>query len=185
MMKKVFIFLFLPFTVSPGAFAQSQSTVVFDGEVVSDTCSIVSTDLNQTVHLPTVSAQDLNTAGKTAGSKDFSINVENCPNTLKHVTAHFEANNGTLGYDVKTHNVSNMFKDTSGAANPAAPAKDVQVRIFDQDGTTQVEVAGTDGQSIPISSGKAKIPYVAAYYSTGAATAGKVLATVAYTLVYN
>ncbi|WP_330982225.1 MULTISPECIES: fimbrial protein [Enterobacterales] len=158
--------------------AVTQGTVTFNGELIADTCSIVSGDENLTVTLPTLSTQTLANAGDTAGSKTFDIRVENCPTTgtgiPTQVAAHFEAINSD-GFNATTKNLTNSATTT--------PASNVEVRLFDKDGTTVLPVGDTGGY-FPITAGTATMTYIGAYYATAATTAGKVSARVQYTLAY-
>lgn len=187
MITKRHILYFLPFMLTPGAYAASSpgGTVKFNGEIKAQTCSVVSADENQVINLPSVSVDSLNSNGKIAGSKVFTIRVEKCPSTLTSVTAHFEANNGTTGYDVLTHNLTNVFQGTPSTTPPTSAAQNVQIRLFDKGGASQVQVGGTDGQFVQISGGEATMEYVASYFATAPAVAGYVTATVAYSLAYN
>ncbi|WP_241647239.1 fimbrial protein [Rosenbergiella metrosideri] len=187
MNSKLRILCFLPFIMTSGAYAASAGTVEFSGQVISGTCTVVNGDVNKTVTLPKVSIENLGTAGKTAGSHVFTIDVENCATAITGVTAHFEAINGTTGYDVQTNNLINDVQTDSKATPPVKAAENVQIRLFDKGGTKQVQVGGTDGAFVAVnsSSHSAKLEYVAAYYATGQATDGTIHAKVAYTLAYN
>ena len=186
MITKRHILFFLPFMMTPGAYAVSSGTVEFNGKIISGTCSVKSGDVNKVVPLPEIAVESLNSSGKTAGSKVFTIAVENCDPAINGVTAHFEAINGTTGYDVQTNNLTNDVVSDATAKPPVVAAENVQIRLFDKGGATQVQVGGTDGQFVPISATHAAtMEYVASYYATGAATAGTVHAKVAYTLAYN
>ncbi|WP_241579895.1 fimbrial protein [Rosenbergiella nectarea] len=186
MITKRRIFCFLPFMITPGAYAASAGTVEFNGEIIAGTCTIKSSDVNKVVTLPEVSSENLRTSGSTAGSKVFTIEVSNCATTINGVTAHFEAINGTTGYDVQTNNLTNDVVTDATATPPVKAAGNVQIRLFDKGGTTQVQVGGTDGAFVRTNAAHgATMEYVASYYATGAATEGTVHANVAYTLAYN
>lgn len=154
----------------------TQGTVTFNGELITETCSIVSGDEDLQVQLPTLSTKSLAVAGDEAGSKSFDIRVENCDAGISKVGAHFEALNST-GYDIKTGNLTN-------ASTSASKATNVQVRLYDADGTPMT--VGTTGQMFDIdsTSQKATLRYFGGYYATGASTAGDVMAKVQYTLAY-
>lgn len=186
MIKKQHILGFLFLTATSGAYAVSAGTVEFNGEIIAGTCAIKSGDINKVVTLPKVSAENLKTSGSVAGSKVFTIEVDSCAAAINGVTAHFEAINGTTGYDVTTHNLTNDVVTDATATPPILAARNVQIRLFDKGGASQVQVGGTDGQFVPIGTGgAATMEYVASYFATGAATAGTVHSKVAYTLAYN
>lgn len=154
----------------------TQGTVSFTGKLIAETCSIVAADVDKVVNLPTLSTQTLSKSGAVGGSTTFDINVEKCPTTggPANVAAHFEAINSD-GFDATTGNLTNSL--TSGAA------KNVQIRLYDKDGTTVIPVGGT-GSAFPIADQKAKMTYIGAYYATAATSAGDVAAKVQYTLAY-
>ncbi|MBB3324713.1 major type 1 subunit fimbrin (pilin) [Atlantibacter sp. RC6] len=154
----------------------TQGTVTFNGKLIVETCSIVSGDENLTVTLPTLSTASLKTPGDEAGSTSFDIHAENCDPSLTKVGAHFEAI-GSTGADMATGNLINA----APAANKAA---EVEVRLYDADGTPMT--IGTTGQMFDIDSTthKATMRYIGGYYATGVTTAGDVTAKVNYTLAY-
>lgn len=164
---------------SSSAFAAdiTQGTVTFNGKLNAETCNIVSDNQNITVTLPTLSIASLTATGNEAGSKTFDIKVEKCPTTISDVAAHFEAINSD-GFDAVTKNLTNSVPAAS------TPAKNVEIRLYDKDGKTQLPVGSTGGFFTPDSSGNATLTYMGGYYATGATTAGPVAAKVAYTLAY-
>ncbi|MRS88789.1 fimbrial protein [Enterobacteriaceae bacterium RIT714] len=156
----------------------TQGTVTFTGKLIADTCSIVAGDEDLQVILPTLSIQSLAKSGATAGTTTFNIHVESCPSTLTDVAAHFEAINSD-GFNATTQNLTNStLVADGGAAN-------VEVRLFDKDGSSQLPVGGT-GSFFPVdaTSHKATMTYIGGYYATGVTTAGDVTAKVQYTLAY-
>lgn len=162
------------------AAAVTNGDVTFNGEVVDNTCSIVSNDVNKVVTLPTVNKSALDKAGAETGTTAFEINVENCPTTgtpiPSKVAVHFEAN-GSTGVDPVTGNLINV-----AATDPAG---NVQVRLYDYGQTNGFLKVGSTGKFFDISpTGTAKTTYAAGYYATAASTVGKVNAKVLYTLAY-
>lgn len=160
---------------SASVLAETQGTVTFNGELITETCSIASDSIDRQVQLPTVSVQTLKTAGATAGSKGFDLNVEGCPQGISKVAAHFEAI-GSSGVDSVTGNLTNQFTGS------ATKATNVEVRLYNSD--EQPLKLGEMGQEFTVNSGKATMRYYGGYYATGATTAGKVYAQARYTLVY-
>lgn len=158
----------------------TQGTVTFNGKLIAETCSIVSTDVDKQVTLPTISTQTLSTPGAVGGSTTFDINVENCPETggPASVAAHFEAINSD-GFNTATGNLTNSTTKIAGGA------ENVEVRLFDKDGITPIPVGSTGG-FFPISTTDytAKMTYIGAYYASAATTAGDVTAKAQYTLAY-
>ncbi|MTD38240.1 fimbrial protein [Erwinia sp. CPCC 100877] len=151
----------------------TQGTVTFNGELISDTCTIVSESVSREVQLPTVSIQTLNAKGLEAGSKGFDLNVENCPTGITQVAAHFEAI-GSTGVNSETGNLKNLATTT--------PAGNVEVRLYNSD-EAQLKL-GETGAPAKVVDGKATMRYYGGYYSTDATTAGKVYAQAKYTLAY-
>lgn len=158
----------------------TQGTVTFNGKLIAETCSIVPADVDKVVTLPTLSTQTLSTPGAVGGSTTFDINVEDCPSTggPTSVAAHFEAINSD-GFNTATGNLTNSAVDSGDGA------ENVEIRLFDKDGTTQIPVGSTGG-FFPISTTDqtAKMTYIGAYYASAATTAGTVTAKVQYTLAY-
>ncbi len=155
--------------------ADTQGTVTFNGELISDTCTISSGYKDIVVELPKVSTQTLVKSGDTAGSKGFDIKVEDCPAPITQVAAHFEAI-GSTGMDSTTGNLTNNFTGTGSKAGQ------VQVRLYNSD--EQQLKLGEAGAAAAVSGGAATMRYFGGYYATGQTTAGKVQARANYTLVY-
>ena len=163
------------------AAAATSGDITFKGKVITSTCSIVPADVNKEVILPTVNTTSLAQAGDQAGSKNFTISVENCPQTADpanptEVAVHFEAI-GSTGFDATTGNLTN-------AASTDAAAQ-VQVRLYNY-GSSSVIKLGDTGTYFPIdvATGTATTTYVAGYYASGRSTAGNVEAKVLYSLAY-
>lgn len=153
----------------------TQGTVTFNGELIAETCSIASDSVDREVQLPKVSIQTLNAAGTNAGSKGFDLNVENCPEGITQVAAHFEAI-GSTGVDSSTGNLTNQYQ---GAGTKAT---NVQVRLYNSDG--QQLKLGETGAAADVTDGKATMRYYGGYYATAATTAGLVYGQARYTLAY-
>ncbi|MBS1203462.1 MAG: putative fimbrial subunit [Proteobacteria bacterium] len=162
-------------TVSTSALAATQGTVTFNGELTAETCQIAADSVDRLVQLPTIAIQTLNAAGTTAGSKGFDLNVEQCPEGISQVAAHFEAI-GSSGADTATGNLTNQYTGTGTAAT------NVQVRLYNSD-EKQLKL-GETGAPATVTGGKATMRYYGGYYATNATTAGLVYAQAAYTLAY-
>ncbi len=159
--------------------APGQGTVTFNGKLISDTCTIASDSKDIQVTLPTLSIQTLKSAGITAGSKVFNVNVENCPKEITKVAAHFEAI-GSSGVDSATGNLTNQYPD-GGTADPKAG--NVEVILYDSN-EKHLKLGDTGSGVKPGADGKATMTYYGGYYATDVTTAGKVLAKARYTLAY-
>ena len=156
-----------------------QVLVTFNGQVVTDTCTIENDNL--VVLLPTVSSKSMQTAGIEAGIRNFNIKVKDCPDSFKKVQAHFEplGSIGTGEINYKTWNLVNDYSATSGTTNAAT---NVEVRLFNSD-HTQIR-PGDTGAEVDVVNGSATMTYAGGYYSTGAVGAGMVSAHIVYTLAY-
>uniref|UniRef100_UPI0035C6FCA3 fimbrial protein n=1 Tax=Serratia quinivorans TaxID=137545 RepID=UPI0035C6FCA3 len=154
---------------------ETQGTVTFNGELIAETCSIVSDSVDRQVQLPKVSIQTLNAAATSAGSKGFDLNVENCPTGITKVAAHFEGI-GSSGVDSSTGNLTNQYQ---GAETKAT---NVQVRLYNSD--EQQLKLGETGSAADVTDGKATMRYYGGYYATAKTTAGLVYAQARYTLAY-
>ncbi|MGQ8775465.1 fimbrial protein [Serratia sp. NA_112.1] len=155
----------------------TQGTVTFNGELTAETCSIENGSQNRIVTLPKVAIQTLNANGKEAGSKMFQLTAENCPKGLTQVAAHFEAI-GSSGLDGATGNLKNEYQ---GAETKAT---EVQVRLYNTDGTTQLKLGDTGTAAKVDDKGSATMTYYGGYYATAATGAGMVYAQARYTLAY-
>lgn len=152
-------------------------TITFTGKVVANTCvfKVNGGSSSNTVVLPVVFTTALGTAGNVAGNTAFTIAASGCDTNLASVQAYFSSANvdGTTG----------NLKNTGTATN-------VQVQLLN--GTTSTVMplnAGTaTAQNSPVgtlSSGAATMNYSAQYIAVGgAATAGLVNTSVAYTINY-
>lgn len=180
----------IPFAITIGMativnFAQaSDGTIQFYGLVTSHTCTIavngVVSPTAASVTLPTVSASLLNEAGKSTGRTSFEIELSNCTNPHKAVTAFFEASadvdsaTGNLINRGSATNVSlQLIDNASGANNGKTIKAGDSSQVF--------------GNSIAFVSetGTATLPYAVQYYATGAAGAGSVQSTVTYSISYD
>lgn len=160
---------------STSALAATQGTVTFNGELIAETCSIVTDSIDRQVQLPKVSIQTLNAPGTSAGSKGFDLNVENCPTGITKVAAHFEGI-GSTGVDNSTGNLTNQYQ------GGGTKATNVQVRLYNSD-EKQLK-PGDTGAAADVTAGKATMHYFGGYYATAATTAGLVYAQARYTLAY-
>lgn len=156
----------------------SDGTITFNGGVVASTCAVTLNGVSAsgTVTMSDVALSLLTTPGNTAGKTNFTLNLTGCTTvTLKTlVNAFFESG---AGVDVTSGNLIN----TGTATNV-----DIQLLVAD----TMVQIipgSSTQAQptSISIPGGTGTLAYVAQYISTGTATAGTIVSSVTYSLVYN
>ncbi len=155
-----------------------QGLVTFNGQVVTDTCTIE--DDNLVVLLPTVSSRSMATAGIESGIRNFNIVVKDCPDSFKKVQAHFEPlqSIGTGQINYKTWNLVNDYT----ATGTTDAATNVEVRLFNSD-HSQIR-PGDTGAEVDVVNGAATMTYAGGYYSTGPVGAGMVSAHIVYTLAY-
>jgi len=162
------------------AFAFSDNTVTFQGEVTSETCSVTinGNSAKPIVLLPTVNASALAAAGSTAGQATFDIGVTGCTG---NATAATTINSVFTGNSVSTAgNLSNVAS-TDAATN-------VEVQILDTASKAIDFTSGFTGAGdLTLAAGakSATATYTAQYYATGEATAGAVEATMQYAVSYN
>lgn len=163
--------------ISTSAFAVSDNTVQFRGEVNSQTCS-VNINGNPTapiVLLPAVSTDNLKTAKSTAGDTKFTVNVTGCSSasaaTIKTVFAGSNiTSEGNLG-------------NTGTAAN-------VSIQILDSDGSTALKfINGATVQTTSFdkvsSETTASQELTARYFAeTASVGAGTVIASAQYSIAY-
>lgn len=168
------------------AFASQQAfaadgTITFTGQIYANTCTINgngSGSGNFSVTLPSaVSSTQLDVAGKTAGRTAFQIALTNCP-AAANVHTFYEPG-------PTTDAASGRLKNTA----VAGAATNVQIQLLNADGVTPIKAGFADSQqdshSVGLVGNAATLSYFAEYYATGAATAGAVTSSVAYTIVYN
>lgn len=176
-MKKLVIASALSVLFASQAFAASDNTITFKGEVADETCSVTvnGNASSPLVLLPTVSTSDLAAAADTAGQTTFDIAVTDCPAALdgKTISTRFAGNN------VSTNgNLGNIASDA--AAN-------VEVQILDTANTVidlTSEFTADGDLSLASGESEASATYTAQYYATAASTAGEVEGTMQYAVVY-
>ena len=158
--------------------AGTQGTVTFNGELIAETCAIVDGYEDIIVNLPTLSTTTLAARDATGGTKAFEIKVEECPEEITTVAAHFESI-GSTGFNTTTGNLTNQY---SGSPTDLA-AGNVEVRLYDTN-EQQLRLGSTGQAATVAADGTATMVYHGGYYATAATTAGKVYAQALYTLAY-
>lgn len=169
--KHLVAVLMLGFPIAAHA---SDGTINFSGAVTASTCTV---KLNGgaatgTVTLPTVSTSALGSAGSTAGSTPFTLDISGCTfSGASAVTAYFEA-----GANVDP---------TTGRLNNTGGASNVQLQLYLGDAYASKVAAGQSNQNAAAAlSANGQLKYGVEYYATGTATAGTVTSSVTYSLVY-
>lgn len=162
-------------SVFAGSTHASTGTINFTGLLTASTCdvSVDGQGADATVVLPTISANELSSSGKTAGDTGFVISLDNCTGSATKVFSYFEAG---ANVDVTTGRLVNT--GTAGA---------VSIQLLDNDGSP-IEVGNqsqqTNSNRVDIQAGSASLPYIARYYAEGTAAPGTVVSKVVYTIQY-
>ncbi|OOG65463.1 hypothetical protein B0E46_03720 [Rhodanobacter sp. B04] len=139
----------------------------------ASTCSVSTGSQNVAVTLPAVPQVSLTSAGTTAGTTPFSINLTGCTSNLK-VSA--------------TLNTNTPYTGVNGVIAPAGTgyASNVGIRILQSNGTTPVTF-GTAFSVGTTSGANSNFTFnlYAQYYQTATpVTPGNVQATATYTMTY-
>ncbi len=153
-------------------------TITFTGKVVANTCvfKVNGGGSSNTVVLPVVFTTALAAAGNVAGNTAFTIAASGCDPNLASVQAYFTS---AANVDTGTGNLIN----TGSAAN-------VQVQLLNGTTSTVMPLNGANAtaQNSPVGTlvgNAATMNYSARYIAVGgAATAGLVNTSVAYTINY-
>ena len=173
-MKRIAFVIAATFPVM--AFAASQNTITFNGQVSDQTCqvSVNGNDANPIILLPTVSAASLATSGNTEGDTTFTVSVSGC-------------NSPTAALPIKTAFLGNNVT-TQGNLGNTGSAENVQVQLLTAPNGTAIVLDGTTsvpGLVLPINGTSTSHDFDVRYISeAGGATAGTVSASVQYALDY-
>nr|WP_112083687.1 fimbrial protein [Haemophilus influenzae] len=193
--------------VQAAANAETSGKVTFFGKVVENTCKVKTDSKNMSVVLNDVGKNHLKTKKDTAMPTPFTINLENCSTTTATNNKPVATKVGAYFYSWKNADENNEYtlKNTK-SGNDAA--QNVNIQLFDANGTDAIEVVGngttdfthsnTNGVATQQTvnknhiSGKAtingesnvKLHYIARYYATAQAEAGKVESSVDFQIAY-
>ncbi|CAD5110464.1 fimbrial protein [Zestomonas carbonaria] len=158
----------------------ADGTIHFTGNVVSQTCTVavngVVSPAVATVTLPTVSASQLDSADKSAGTTSFDIQLKDCAGTATAAAAFFESSNNV-------DPVSGYLHNADGTAS------NVALRLIDR-ASGQVIRAGNANQRTGNTlvnidaSGAANMPYAVEYVALGTSTSGSVVSAVTFSIDY-
>ncbi|QUE78300.1 type 1 fimbrial protein [Stutzerimonas stutzeri] len=159
----------------PTAVHAADGEVQITGMITANTCVVTSGTAGlHTVTLPTVMANTLNQAGKTAGRTPFTVELASCSPDSGDVALYFEPGANT---DMAT-----------GRLNNTGAATGVQVGLLNSSmvpiGLNQPSAAAQNSQTVSIVSGSASLSYFAEYYATGAAGPGTVNTSTFFSVVY-
>ncbi|QEQ60742.1 type 1 fimbrial protein [Haemophilus influenzae biotype aegyptius] len=187
--------------------AETSGKVTFFGKVVENTCQVSTGNRDMSVVLNDVGKNSLSTKGKTAMPTPFTIKLQNCnangatssTNKANKVGIYFYSWNNTdkdNDFTLKNEKMTNDY------------ATKVNIQIMEANGTDKIEVVGksvddfthknngsTNSNAVTKDhiSGKTTLAdttseydlhFIAQYYATDAATAGKVQSSVNFQIAY-
>ncbi|WP_265462696.1 fimbrial protein [Aeromonas salmonicida] len=165
--------------ISSTVMAAGPNTITFQGEVTSQTCEVTvnGNASNPVVLLPTVSTTVLTAAGSTAGETTFKLGVTGCDGTATNSNTKFVGNlvdaDGNLGNATGTGYATNVALQLLTSSGGTA------INLNDETSSTVPGVVLADGET------EGSVEYAVQYYSNvGAATAGSVIGSVQYAVVY-
>ncbi|AWM78962.1 type 1 fimbrial protein [Gammaproteobacteria bacterium ESL0073] len=172
-MKLLALSALLATSLTPVAFAADQANVLhFQGRVTSQTCNV---SLNgnpgtTVVVMPTIAEAALATTGTTAGDTPFTLEFTNCSGKV----------NAKILFAGQYFNFAGRLLNTG-------TAKNLSIQVTDSLSNSIINFNNpnnTMSSQVDISSGTATIPFVAKYYAESPVTAGTVLASTNYEVVY-
>jgi len=159
---------------STSALAQT-STVTFKGEIRDTICTTAVAGNANTVTLPTVTSDTLDTAGKTSGQVDFPVVFTGCT-TAGNYQAHFSSATEVNG------RLPNATGTAANVSLQLLSANDTPVYFTDSINTT-VRHPGDPGVDI-VAGGDGTATYKVRYYAESPVTAGTVEATATMTISF-
>ncbi|MCA1324593.1 fimbrial protein [Herbaspirillum sp. alder98] len=172
-MKSILMSSLVAVSLFPAIAFASDGTINFTGSVVASTCTYTGTTGNsQTVALPAVSASALTASGNTAGDTPFDIRLANCGATSKSVAINLEGG----AFDAATGNLKNTASSNA--------ATNVGVQLSNRTNNTVIQVPGPSATVASAVDGSARIPLLARYVASGPATAGGVVSSVNFSIIY-
>jgi len=161
-------------TTSLNAGAGTQSTggvVEFTGEIVDTSCNITPTSKDVKVDLGKWAKSYFSATGDETTKTPFMISVDNCP--------------------VSVNTVAVLFDGQKDAVNPtllavAGGATGVGIKLYNGGASAAPVALGTVSEKVPVTSGKADLPFFADYASTtGTVTTGAANGVANFLMVYN
>jgi len=170
----IFIGIIIGMSSVTSAFAASDNTITFQGEVTDQTCAVTvnGNDVSPVVLLPTVSTSDFSSS-TTAGATTFEVGVSGCATE-------------TADRTLSTVFIGNQIT-TSGNLGNTGTAKNVEIQILDKaraviDFTSNF--TGNGDLMLTAGETSASAGYTAQYYTTGTPTVGDVSASLQYAVSY-
>ena len=167
----------------------SDGTVTVNGAVNGNTCIINGGSASFAVTLPSVSTNELASAGQTAGRTPFNIKLTSCPWAFGNIHTFFEAGPTT---DATT---GRLILAGGGASNVQiglqnADKTDIKAGFADAlQNSKSAQLTGyiepVPGEGVNRYVGEVTLRYFAQYYATGVATAGVANSSVMYTIAYD
>lgn len=157
---------------STAAFAED-GKVNFTGTIILNGCDVTADTKDQTVDLGKIAVSSFPAAGATAGSKQFSLKLTNCPDTVSAATVRFD------GVQVPGDNSILALTEDAGVATG------VGIQIADNQ--NKVINLYQDSSAYSLASGSAvnTLNFVARYISTAdTVTAGPANAVSNFTIAY-
>jgi len=163
------------------AFAYSDNTITFQGEVTAETCSVTvnGNSAKPLVLLPSVNVSALAASGQNAGQTTFDIGVTGCTGNAGAATT------------ISTVFAGNSVSTAGNLSNVAATdaATNVEIQIVDTKGAdidfNKGSFNGAGDLTLAAGETTASATYTAQYFATGVATAGAVESTMQYAVSYN
>jgi major type 1 subunit fimbrin (pilin) len=158
--------------ISSAAFA-ADGTVNFTGSITDIACTVDTTSLNQIVDLGKVSKTAFTADSKTAGAKDFSLILKNCPETVTSAMVRFD------GQQVPGDNSVLALSDAADkATNVGIQLTDNQNNVINLYQNSAAYNLTTDVNTLK---------FVAKYYATGTGAdvgVGSANAVTDFTIIY-
>lgn len=174
-MKRISLAVLFSFSIAGSAFAASNNTISFQGEVTDQTCSVTVNGESSSplILLPTVAATELSASGITAGTTPFVMGVS-CDSAA------------TADTKISTVFVGNNVSADGNLGNTGT-AENVEIQILDSKGTAISSLANYKASNdLALASGESSssAEYKAQYFATGKAGKGTVLASMQYSISY-
>nr|WP_112075745.1 fimbrial protein [Haemophilus influenzae] len=188
---------------------ETSGKVTFFGKVVENTCKVKTEHKNLSVVLNDVGKNSLSTKGNTAMPTPFTITLQNCDPTTANGTANKANKVGLYFYSWKNVDKENNFT-LKNEQTTADYATNVNIQLMESDGTKAISVVGKETEdfmhtnnngvalnqthpsnahisgSTQLTTGTNELPlhFIAQYYATNKATAGKVQSSVDFQIAY-
>ncbi|ECA8972704.1 TPA: fimbrial protein [Salmonella enterica] len=162
-----------------GSVMAADGTVHFRGEVVDSTCEVTPETRDQVVDLGKVNRTTFANVGDLAAPTQFSIDLQECPETYKTATVRFDGvedehgdGNLKIGTPIDNSgdaaagiNPSNNSGDYTGTEPTAIAAGGVAIRLFNRADNSPLGLYN-DSTPATISNGTASMKFIARYVST-------------------